>query len=95
MITGVLDPTFATGMALANTRLAATEATPIIPSSIDIRTLSRYAGFSKDDPLCDRAPSFYRVENVLTLVNDTSCEFRSLNVWLEETVRSGLPVPHI
>jgi hypothetical protein len=96
VITGALDPSSATDTVVTNTRLAATEATPIIPSSIDIRTLSRYAGFSTDDPLCDRAPSFYRVENLLTLDSDASCEFRSLNVWLEETVRLGLlPVPHI
>jgi hypothetical protein len=95
VITGALDPTFATGTAAANTRLAATEVTPIIPPSIDIRTLSRYAGFSTNDPLCVPAPSFYRVQNVFTLNEDASGEFRSLNVWLEETVRLGITVPHI
>jgi hypothetical protein len=92
VITGALDPAFATGTVAANTRLAATEATPIIPPSIDIRTLSRYAGFSTNDPLCDPAASFYRLENVLTLDGDASGEFRSLNVWLEETVRLGITV---
>jgi hypothetical protein len=95
VITGALDPTVATGTVAANTRLAATEATPIIPPSIDVRTLSRYAGFSTDDPLCDPALGFNRVENVLTLDEDASGEFRSLNVWLEETVRLGFTVPHM
>jgi hypothetical protein len=36
------------------------------------------------------------VENLLALESDASCEFRSLNIWLEETMRLGLPpVPHI
>ncbi|KAI0246005.1 hypothetical protein BJV78DRAFT_1286866 [Lactifluus subvellereus] len=84
VITGALDPAFATGTAPANTRFAATEATPVIPPSVDIRALSRYAGFSTDDPLCDPTPSFYRLENVLTLEDDASGEFRDLNVWLEK-----------
>ncbi len=62
------------------------EATFIIPPSVDIRMLSRYAGFAGDDPLCEPAPSFYRVENLLTLDDDGADEFRSLNVWLEATV---------
>lgn len=87
VMTGALDPASATDTATTNTRFAATEATPIIPPSVDIRTLSRYAGLSTDDPLCDSSPSFYRLENVLTLEDDASGEFRSLNVWLEEIVR--------
>jgi len=61
---------------------------PIIPPSVDIRTLSRYAGLPSDDPLCDPTPRFYRLENMLTLDDDASDAFRGLNVWLEETVRS-------
>ncbi len=61
-------------------------ATCIIPPSVEIKTLSRYAGFSSDDPLCETAPSFYHVENLLTLTGDAEDEFRSLNVWLEATV---------
>lgn len=64
------------------------DVTPIIPPSIDIRTLSRYAGLPSDDPLCEPTLRFYRLENMLTLDDDASDAFRSLNVWLEETVRS-------
>ena len=63
------------------------DVTLIIPPSFDIRTLARYAGLSNDDPLCDPVPRFHRLENMLTLDDDASREFRSLNVWLEETVR--------
>jgi hypothetical protein len=63
------------------------DVSPIIPSSVDIRTLSRYAGLSSGDPLCEPTPRFYRLENLLTLDDDASDAFRSLNVWLEETVR--------
>ena len=62
------------------------EVTFIVPPSADIRTLARYAGFAGDDPLCEPAPSFYHVENLLTLDDDAAGEFRSLNVWLEATV---------
>jgi hypothetical protein len=72
--------------------IPATEATFIIPPSVDIRTLSRYAGFSADDPLFEPAPSFYCVENMLTLDDDAADEFRTLNVWLEATV-SKTPLP--
>lgn len=68
------------------------DVTPIIPPSIDVRTLSRYAGLPSDDPLCDPTPRFYRFENMLTLDDDASDAFRSLNVWLEKTVRS---IPHL
>jgi hypothetical protein len=61
--------------------------TLIIPPSVDVRTLSRYAGLSSDDPLCEPTPRFYRLENMLSLDDDASDEFRRLNVWLEETVR--------
>jgi hypothetical protein len=61
---------------------------PIIPPSIDIRTLSRYAGLPSDDPLCEPTLHFYHLENMLTLDDDASDAFRSLNVWLKETVRS-------
>jgi hypothetical protein len=64
------------------------DVTPIIPPSIDIRTLSRYAGLPSDDPLCEPTLRFYRLENMLTLDDDASDAFRSLNVWLEQTVRS-------
>jgi hypothetical protein len=64
------------------------DVTPIIPPSIDIRTLSRYAGLPGNDPLCEPTLRFYRLENMLTLDDDASDAFRSLNVWLEETVRS-------
>ena len=60
---------------------------PIIPPSVDIRTLSRYAGLSGGDPLSEPTPRFFRLENLLTLDDDASDAFRSLNVWLEETVR--------
>ena len=60
---------------------------PIIPPSVDIRTLSRYAGLSSGDPLSEPTPRFFRLENLLTLDDDASDAFRSLNVWLEETVR--------
>ena len=63
------------------------DVSPIIPSSVDIRTLSRYAGLSGGDPLCEPTPRFYRLDNLLTLDDDASDAFRSLNVWLEETVR--------
>ena len=72
--------------ALTGAPFTAMEATFIVPPSVDIRTLARYAGFSSDDPLCETAPSFYRVENLLTLDDDAADEFRSLNVWLETTV---------
>ena len=72
--------------ALACTPIAVMEATFIIPPSVDIRTLARYAGLSGDDSLCEPAPSFYRVENLLTLDDDAADEFRGLNVWLEATV---------
>ena len=72
--------------ALTGAPFTAMEATFIIPPSVDIRTLARYAGLSSDDPLCETAPSFYRVENLLTLDDDAADEFRSLNVWLETTV---------
>lgn len=65
------------------------DVTPIIPPSIDIRTLSRYAGLPSDDPLCEPTLRFYRLENMLTLDDDASDAFRSLNVWLEETGRNG------
>jgi hypothetical protein len=61
--------------------------TLVIPPSVDVRTFSRYAGLSSDDPLCEPSPRFYRLENMLTLDDDASNEFRNLNVWLEETVR--------
>jgi hypothetical protein len=80
MITGTSGADAASG-ALLNV-------TPIIPPSIDIRTLSRYAGLPSDDPLCEPTLRFYRLENMLTLDDDASEAFRSLNVWLEETVRS-------
>ena len=63
------------------------EVAHIIPPSVDVRTLSRYAGLANDDPLCEPTPRFYRLENMLTLDDDASDEFRNLNVWLEETVR--------
>ena len=67
------------------------DVTLTIPSSIDIRTLSRFAGLLSNDPLCEPTLRFYRLENMLTLDDDTSGAFRSLNVWLEGTVRS---IPH-
>jgi hypothetical protein len=63
------------------------DVTTIIPPSVDIRALSRYAGLPSDDPLCEHTPRFHRLENMLTLDDDASDAFRSLNVWLEETVR--------
>ncbi|KAH9009979.1 hypothetical protein EDB83DRAFT_436165 [Lactarius deliciosus] len=88
VITGSVHSASAIGAAaLAGAPTAAVEATFIIPPSVDIRTLSRYAGFSGDDPFCEPAPSFYRVENLLTLHTDAADEFRSLNVWLEATGR--------
>jgi len=74
--------------ALTGAPFTAMEATFIIPPSVDIRTLARYAGFSSDDPLCEATPSFYHVENLLTLDADAADEFKSLNVWLETTGRS-------
>ena len=73
------------------------DVSPIIPPSIDIRTLSRYAGLPSDDPLCEPTLRFYRLENLLTLDDDASDAFRSLNVWLEETVRSipRFDLPHL
>jgi hypothetical protein len=65
--------------------------TLIIPPSVDVRTLSRYAGLSSDDSLCAPMPRFHRLENMLTLGIDASDEFRSLNVWLEQTVSSFEP----
>jgi hypothetical protein len=79
-ITGMSGADSASGVLL--------DVTPIIPPSIDIRTLSRYAGLPSDDPLCEPTLRFYRLENMLTLDDDASDAFRSLNVWLEETVRS-------
>jgi hypothetical protein len=64
------------------------DVTPIIPPSIGIRTLSWYAGLSSGDPLCESTLRFYRLKNMLTLDDDTSDVFRSLNVWLKGTVRS-------
>lgn len=58
--------------------------TSVIPSSVDIRTLSRDGNFSSGDPLCELTP---RPENLLTLDYDLSDAFGSLNVWLEVTVR--------
>jgi hypothetical protein len=78
-ITGTSGPDSASGALL--------DVTPIIPPTVDIRTLSRYAGLPSDDPLCDSTPRVYRLENMLTLDDDASDAFRSLNVWLEETVR--------
>ena len=72
--------------------IPAMEATFIIPPLVDIRTLSRYTGFSGDDPLCEPVSSFCRVENLLTLDDDAADEFMSLNVWLEATV-SKTPLP--
>jgi hypothetical protein len=66
------------------------DVTLVIPPSVDIRTLSRYAGLSNDDPLCAPTPRFYRLENMLTLDDDVSDAFRSLNVWLEEEKVSPL-----
>jgi len=63
------------------------DVTPVIPPAVDIRALSRYAGLASDDPLCQPTPRFYRLENMLTLDDDASDAFRSLNVWLEGTVR--------
>jgi len=65
------------------------DVTPIIPPSVDMRTLSRYAGLPSDDLLCDSTPRFYRMENMLTLDDDASDAFRGLNVWLEKTERNG------
>ena len=79
-------------MALAGAPTPAIETTFIIPPSVDIRALSRYAGFSADDPLCEPASSFYIVENLLTLDDDAADEFKSLNVWFEATV-SKTPLP--
>ncbi|KAH9023018.1 hypothetical protein EDB84DRAFT_1509584 [Lactarius hengduanensis] len=88
VITGSVHSASAIGAAaLAGAPTAAVGAAFIIPPSVDIRTLSRYAGFSGDDPLCEPAPSFCRVENLLTLHADAADEFRSLNVWLEATGR--------
>jgi len=87
VITGSVHSASAIGAAaLVGAPTAAMEATFIIPPSVGIRMLSRYAGLSGDDPLCEPAPSFYRVENLLTLDDDAADEFRSLNVWLEATV---------
>jgi len=55
------------------------EATFILPPSVDIRTLAR---FSSDDTLCETAPSFYHVENLLTLDDDAADSFKSLDVGL-------------
>jgi len=57
------------------------EATFILPLSVDIRTLAR---FSSDDSLCERAPSFYHVENLLTLDDDAADSFKSLDVRLRQ-----------
>lgn len=65
--------------------------TLVIPPSVDVRTFSRYAGLSSGDPLCEPSPRFYRLENMITLDDDASNEFRNLNVWLEETVRRLIP----
>ena len=78
--------------ALTGAPIAAMEAKFIIPPSVDIRSLARYAGLSSDDPLCKPTPSFSHVENLLTLDDDAADEFRSLNVWLEATV-SKTPHP--
>ena len=86
VITGSVHSASAMGAAA----IPAIEATFIIPPSVDIRTLSRYAGSSADDPLCEPATSFCRVENLLTLYDDAADEFRSLNVWLEATVSTTL-----
>lgn len=82
-ITGSLgaDSTCAKGPPVQSALL---DVTLVIPPSVDIRTLSRYAGLSNDDPLCAPTPRFYRLENMLTLDDDVSDAFRSLNVWLEE-----------
>jgi hypothetical protein len=88
-ITGVLDAASIAGPAAPNAPL---EVTLIIPPSVDIRTLSRYSGLSSDDPLCEPTPRFYRLENMLSLDDDVSDEFRRLNVWLEETVRLLIPL---
>jgi hypothetical protein len=53
---------------------------PIIPPSIDIQILSRYAGLPSDDPLCEPTLRFYRLKNMLSLYEDASGAFRSLNV---------------
>lgn len=88
VITGSVHSASVIGaVTLTGAPIAAMEAAFIIPPSVDMRTLSRYAGFSSDDPLCVPAPSFYRVENLLTLDDDAADEFRSLNVWLEATGR--------
>jgi hypothetical protein len=50
------------------------EATFIIPPSVNIRTLTCYTGFLSDVPLCKTAPSFYHVENLLTLDDDASLQ---------------------
>ena len=71
---------------------ASLEVTPIVPPSVDIHTLAQYAGLPSDDPLRGPSPHFYRAENMLTLDDETSVEFRSLNVWLEGTVRRS-PFP--
>ena len=80
----MLDASSVTGSTAPSAPL---DVTLIIPPSIDIRTLSRYSGLSSDDPLCEPSPRFYRLENMLSLDDDASDEFRRLNVWLEETVR--------
>jgi hypothetical protein len=58
---------------------ATMEAMFIIPPSVNIQTLTRYAGFSSDDPLCETAPPFYHVENLLTLDDNTSLRAHAQN----------------
>jgi len=84
----VLDAPSVAGSAAPSAPL---DVTLIIPPSIDVRTLSRYSGLSSNDPLCEPTPRFYRLENMLSLDDDASDEFRRLNVWLEETVRHMIP----
>ncbi|KAH9985320.1 hypothetical protein BJV77DRAFT_1071480 [Russula vinacea] len=88
------DSTCAKGLPVQSALL---DVTLVIPPSVDIRTLSRYAGLSNDDPLCAPTPRFYRLENMLTLDDDVSDAFRSLNVWLEEEkVRASInPSPDL
>jgi hypothetical protein len=89
VITGVYSAPFIRAAVHTGPPTSEMEATFIIPPSVNIRTLARYAGFSGDDPLCEPAPSFYHVDNLLTLDDDAADEFRSLNVWLEATGREG------
>ncbi|KAI0260584.1 hypothetical protein BC834DRAFT_973311 [Gloeopeniophorella convolvens] len=68
--------------------IATTEAALVIPPSVDMRILARYAGLAGDDPLCPPHSDFHRLENILTLDRAAAHRFSSLDLWLEATGRA-------